>query len=205
MRLPVRRMCVNLSARQLREPSLAASVACVLESTGLAPGDLELEITEGIIEDADQASRVLHGLSTLGVHLAIDDFGIGYSSLAHLKRFPINTLKIDRSFVRDVVNSPDDAAITRAVIALGQSLNLRIVAEGVETAEQLAFLAEECCTEYQGFLFGKATSADELARLVTTGPPGAKPRPPQAEALHHHRPAAQMRSPSASDVENGPA
>jgi EAL domain-containing protein (putative c-di-GMP-specific phosphodiesterase class I) len=100
----------------------------------------------------------------MGVHLAIDDFGVGYSSLSHLKRFPIDTLTIDQTFIRDVVSSPDDAAITRAMIAMGQSLKLRIVAEGVETSEQLAFLTGERCTEFQGFLFGKALPASEMKK-----------------------------------------
>ncbi len=165
MRLPVERMCVNLSARQLREPSLPATVARILGETGLAADDLELEITEGMIEDADEALRILLGLSEMGVHLAIDDFGVGYSSLSHLKRFPIDTLKIDQTFVRDVVTSSDDAAITRAMIAMGKSLNLRIVAEGVETAEQLAFLSKERCTEFQGFLFGKPLPPGEMKKF----------------------------------------
>ena len=167
MRLPVERMCVNLSARQLREPSLPATVARVLDETGLAACDLELEITEGMIEDADEALRILLGLSGMGVHLAIDDFGIGYSSLSHLKRFPIDTLKIDQTFVRDVVTSSDDAAITRAMIAMGQSLNLRIVAEGVETAEQLAFLSQERCTEFQGFFFGRPLPPEEMKKFFS--------------------------------------
>jgi len=167
MRLPVERMCVNLSARQLREPSLPATVARVLDETGLAADDLELEITEGMIEDADEALRILLGLSGMGVHLAIDDFGIGYSSLSHLKRFPIDTLKIDQTFVRDVVTSSDDAAITRAMIAMGQSLNLRIVAEGVETAEQLAFLSQERCTEFQGFFFGRPLPPEEMKKFFS--------------------------------------
>ena len=167
MRLPVERMCVNLSARQLREPSLPATVARVLDETGLAADDLELEITEGMIEDADEALRILLGLSGMGVHLAIDDFGVGYSSLSHLKRFPIDTLKIDQTFVRDVVTSSDDAAITRAMIAMGQSLNLRIVAEGVETAEQLAFLSQERCTEFQGFFFGRPLPPEEMKKFFS--------------------------------------
>ena len=162
--LPLERIGVNLSARQLREPSLPAMVARVLDETGLDAGDLELEITEGMIEDADEALRILHCLSQMGVQLAIDDFGVGYSSLSQLKRFPIDTLKIDQTFIRDVATSPGDAAITRALIAMGRSLELRIVAEGVETSEQLAFLDGERCLEFQGFLFGKALPADEMGR-----------------------------------------
>jgi EAL domain-containing protein (putative c-di-GMP-specific phosphodiesterase class I) len=119
-----------------------------------------------MIEDADQAQKILHGLSAMGVTLAIDDFGMGYSSLAHLKRFPIDTLKIDRTFVRDVTTDQDDAAIAKAIIAMAHSLKLKVIAEGVETKEQLAFLKKESCDEFQGFLYSQAVPGGDLARLL---------------------------------------
>jgi diguanylate cyclase (GGDEF)-like protein len=164
--LAVARMSVNLSSRQLNDPSLVATVIRILGETALEPSDLELEITEGMIEDADQALKILHGLSAMGVTLAIDDFGMGYSSLAHLKRFPIDTLKIDRTFVRDVTTDSDDAAIAKAIIAMAHSLKLRVIAEGVETKEQLAFLNSESCDEFQGFLFSQAIPGHDLGPLL---------------------------------------
>jgi diguanylate cyclase (GGDEF)-like protein len=169
--LAVARMSVNLSSRQLNDPNLVATVGRILGETALAPTDLELEITEGMIEDADQALKILHGLSAMGVTLAIDDFGMGYSSLAHLKRFPIDTLKIDRTFVRDVTTDKDDAAIAKAIIAMAHSLKLKVIAEGVETQEQLAFLKGEACDEFQGFLYSRAIPGRDLAHLLSQ-PPG---------------------------------
>jgi diguanylate cyclase (GGDEF)-like protein len=168
--LAVARMSVNLSSRQLNDPSLVATVRRILGETELKPADLELEITEGMIEDADQALKILHGLSAMGVTLAIDDFGMGYSSLAHLKRFPIDTLKIDRTFVRDVTTDSDDAAIAKAIIAMAHSLKLKVIAEGVETREQLAFLKGEECDEFQGFLYSKAIPGRDLAQLLSRAP-----------------------------------
>jgi diguanylate cyclase (GGDEF)-like protein len=164
--LAVARMSVNLSSRQLNDPNLVTTVRRILGETALEPTDLELEITEGMIEDADQALKILHGLSAMGVTLAIDDFGMGYSSLSHLKRFPIDTLKIDRTFVRDVTTDSDDAAIAKAIIAMAHSLKLKVIAEGVETKEQLAFLKGESCDEYQGFFFSRAIPGRDLAQLL---------------------------------------
>jgi diguanylate cyclase (GGDEF)-like protein len=164
--LAVARMSVNLSSRQLNDPNLVATVRRILGETALEPADLELEITEGMIEDADQALKILHGLSAMGVTLAIDDFGMGYSSLSHLKRFPIDTLKIDRTFVRDVTTDSDDAAIAKAIIAMAHSMKLKVIAEGVETKEQLAFLKGESCDEYQGFFFSRAIPGGDLAHLM---------------------------------------
>jgi diguanylate cyclase (GGDEF)-like protein len=170
--LAVARMSVNLSSRQLNDPNLVATVRRILGETALQPADLELEITEGMIEDADQAVKILLGLSAMGVTLAIDDFGMGYSSLAHLKRFPIDTLKIDRTFVRDVTTDSDDAAIAKAIIAMAHSLKLKVIAEGVETKEQLAFLTGESCDEFQGFLFSRAIPGSDLAPLLLRQPSG---------------------------------
>jgi EAL domain-containing protein (putative c-di-GMP-specific phosphodiesterase class I) len=167
--MPRIRVAVNVSARQFRA-ELLETVATALEQTGLAPDCLELEITEGLlIEDPQAASAVLTQLKALGVHVAIDDFGSGYSSLSYLKHFPLDSLKIDRGFVRDLSIDADDAAIARAIIALGHSLDLKVIAEGVETPQQLAFLREYRCDIVQGFLFGAPVTADEMAALLRQG------------------------------------
>ena len=133
----------------------------------MQPGLLEVEITESsIMADAAEATRTLEYLEALGVGSAIDDFGTGYSSLAYLKRFPLRALKIDGSFVRDVTTDPDDAAMIRAVISMAHSLGLKVIAEGVETEAQLAFLMREQCDEVQGFLFSPAVPGHECALLV---------------------------------------
>jgi len=156
-------VAVNLSTRQFRERDLVRSVALILERTQLPPRHLELEVTEGVMDDTEAATRTLHELKALGVHLSIDDFGTGYSSLSHLKRFPIETLKVDQSFVRDITADPNDAAITSAIIAMGHSLRLTIVAEGVETPDQLAFLRERECHKAQGFLFARPMPLEQVA------------------------------------------
>ncbi len=169
--MPRVRVAVNVSARQFRA-ELLETVATALEQTGLAPDCLELEITEGLlIEDPDAASAVLTELKALGVHVAIDDFGSGYSSLSYLKHFPLDSLKIDRGFVRDLSFDPDDASIARAIIALGHSLDLKVIAEGVETPQQLAFLRDHHCDVVQGFLFGAPVMADEMAALLRQAVP----------------------------------
>jgi diguanylate cyclase (GGDEF)-like protein/PAS domain S-box-containing protein len=151
-----RRISVNLSARQLASPGLVNLVERVLKETGLPPEMLELEITESSLMHNIETSRdMLLRLSTMGVHLSIDDFGTGYSSLSYLKKLPIDTLKVDRSFVRDLATDHDDAAIVTATIAMAHSMNLAVVAEGVETHDQLAFLAQQQCDEMQGYLFSK--------------------------------------------------
>ena len=167
--LPRIRVAVNVSARQFRAEFLG-TVASALQDSGLAPDCLELEITEGLlVEDPEAASAVLSELKTLGVHVAIDDFGSGYSSLSYLKHFPLDSLKIDRSFVRDLSFDPDDASIARAIIALGHSLDLKVIAEGVETPQQLAFLRDHHCDIVQGYLFGAPVVADDMAALLRQG------------------------------------
>jgi EAL domain-containing protein (putative c-di-GMP-specific phosphodiesterase class I) len=165
--LPPVCMAVNLSPRQFKDPNLLEDIADVLEATGVAPEFLELEITESMImNNVDQAIRVLTAIKALGVRLAIDDFGTGYSSLAQLKRFPIDTLKVDRSFIRDIPRDAEDKAITAAIIAIGKTLGVTVVAEGVETVEQRAFLNEHACDEMQGFYFSKPTHPHMFAKLL---------------------------------------
>jgi diguanylate cyclase (GGDEF)-like protein/PAS domain S-box-containing protein len=165
--LPTLRVAVNLSARQFAHDDLHASIVRALEETGLAPELLELEITESLtMENPEHAAALLKKLKALGVRLAIDDFGTGYSSLGYLKRFPIDTVKIDRSFIRDIPHDEDDVAITQAVIAMAHSLRLKVIAEGVETGEQLAFLRAHGCDEAQGYLFGAPMLADDFAKQM---------------------------------------
>jgi EAL domain-containing protein (putative c-di-GMP-specific phosphodiesterase class I) len=160
-------MSVNLSPRQFRQKNLVEMIAGVLEKTGLDASLLELEITEGMImHRADQAVAVLERLHKLGVRLSVDDFGTGYSSLSYLKRFPVQTLKIDRSFVNDLTTDGDDGSIVTAIIAMAKSLKLEVVAEGVETREQLAFLTRLHCDKYQGYLFSRPIPADDCLRLL---------------------------------------
>jgi EAL domain-containing protein (putative c-di-GMP-specific phosphodiesterase class I) len=150
------RVSVNLSPRQLRSHGVVNTVREALTESGLPPSRLRLEVTESsMMENPDAAARTLQALRALGVTIAVDDFGTGYSSLSFLRRFPIDALKVDQSFVRDVVDDEDDAAISRAVIAMGRSLRLDIVAEGVETEQQLAFLRAEGCHKAQGYLFSR--------------------------------------------------
>ncbi len=160
-------VAVNLSARQFQESSLVADVRAALQESGLPPHLLELEITETcLMESGEEAVDILDDIKSIGVGLAMDDFGTGYSSLAYLKRFPIDKLKIDRAFVSDLPTDVNDAAIARAIISLAESLQLRVLAEGVETEEQLRFLQQEGCHEIQGFLRGRPMPAGELERLL---------------------------------------
>ncbi|MEA3195868.1 MAG: hypothetical protein QOD26_4201 [Betaproteobacteria bacterium] len=162
-------MAVNLSARQLSDANLLRDITEALRKSGMKPELLELELTESMVmQHAERAGKVLAAIKQLGVRLAIDDFGVGYSSLANLKRFPIDTLKVDRSFIRDIPQNAEDMAIAKAIIAMGTSLNLTVVAEGVETLEQEAFLREQGCDETQGFYFSKPMAADQIASLLRT-------------------------------------
>jgi diguanylate cyclase (GGDEF)-like protein/PAS domain S-box-containing protein len=165
--LPPLCMAVNLSARQFADDELVKDIADVLHNTGLQPQLLELELTESmVIQSPERAGKVLAEIHKMGVRLAIDDFGVGYSSLTHLKRFPIDTLKVDRSFIRDLPQDPEDRAICEAIIAMGKSLNLTVIAEGVETLEQQTFLQDHACDEMQGFLFSKPIPSDQFAELL---------------------------------------
>ncbi|SNT20885.1 PAS domain S-box-containing protein/diguanylate cyclase (GGDEF) domain-containing protein [Noviherbaspirillum humi] len=165
--LPPISVSVNLSARQFNQDDLVESVAGTLDRVGLASRHLELELTESIVmNSAEVFVSKLQELESLGVRLSIDDFGTGYSSLSYLKRFPLHHLKIDQSFVRDIATDADDAAITSTVIELGHSLNLKVIAEGVETEEQVAFLRDHHCDEMQGYFFSKPLPAHEFADLL---------------------------------------
>lgn len=163
-------VAVNISAVQFRRGNLAAQVETALNEAGLPPAALELELTESILmENADAAVRILDRLAELGTRLAIDDFGTGYSSLAYLKRFRVDRLKIDRSFVRDVTSDPEDATIVSAVIQMARGLDLRTLAEGVEDAATRDFLIARGCDEAQGFLFGRPLPAVEFSRFLGSG------------------------------------
>jgi EAL domain-containing protein (putative c-di-GMP-specific phosphodiesterase class I) len=165
--LPPVRIAINISAVELRDKHFVAGVRAALTETGLDPWYLELELTETfLMQDPKSTAAVLHALKDMGVPLALDDFGTGYSSLSHLKRFPIDTLKIDKSFVRGLTIHVDDASIVNAVISMGKSLNMGVVAEGVETREQLAFLKEHGCPEGQGFYFSQPVAAGEFSPLL---------------------------------------
>ncbi len=180
-KLPPVRMAVNLSAHQFKGPNLVGAIADALDDSGLDPRWLELELTEDIVmENAGEAMTKLLELRGLGVRLSIDDFGTGYSSLSHLKRFVINTLKIDASFVRDITDDPRDSAIVVSVISLAHNLGLTVIAEGVETALQMEFLRSLHCDEIQGYYLYKPMQADELTQLLQGVGPYARmdvPRP----------------------------
>ena len=184
------RIAVNLSARQFREHNLVELVARVLKDTGLDAKWLELEITESMMmENTEHTMQLLQELNTMGVHLSIDDFGTGYSSLAYLKRMPIHTLKIDRSFVQDIANDKSDAAVVQTIIAMAHNLDLRVVAEGTETAEQVDFLRNQRCDETQGFYFSRPLPAAEIGSMLSSSycftlPDATSPRPVVA-SVHH--------------------
>jgi diguanylate cyclase (GGDEF)-like protein len=164
------RVAVNLSARQLRASDFMAKVASILAHTGIDPSLLELELTESILMDPAASSiESLHGLRALGVHFSIDDFGTGYSSMGYVKRFPIGMLKIDQSFVRGLPHDANDAGITTAIVAMARSLELDVIAEGVETQEQLAFLRRVGCSKFQGYLFSPPVVAQKMEVLLRRG------------------------------------
>lgn len=162
------RIAVNVSGRQFSEPDFVDMVSAALSDSGLTPELLELEMTESLlISNEQQALQKLQLLKNMGVYLAIDDFGTGYSSLAYLKHFPLDRLKIDKSFINDILTDPDDAAITEAIIAMGHSLKLKVIAEGVETREQLIFLEDRGCDEMQGYYLSKPLSEHDLNVFIT--------------------------------------
>jgi len=168
--LPPITIAVNTSALEFRAKDFLENIRATLDETHLEPRYLELELTESVLmRDAESTDVMLHALADLGVKLAVDDFGTGYSSLSYLRKFPIDTLKIDQSFVNRISSNPEDAAIVSAVIGMGKSLKQSVIAEGVETAEQYAFLRAEQCDEGQGYYFGRPVAAEALAVLLQTG------------------------------------
>ena len=171
--LPPLRVAVNLSSRQFKGENLAGRLSRILDETGIDPSRLELELTESLLmEDVSASSVTLDELRMLlGLNLSIDDFGTGYSSLSYLKRFPLDALKVDRSFVRDIATDPNDASIVTSIINLAHNLRLKVIAEGVETEEQLAYLRERGCDLVQGFYFSEPVPAEELSKLVRRDEP----------------------------------
>ena len=191
--LPTLRIAVNLSPRQFRHKGLVPRIESVLAKTGLEPGQLELEITEGTIMQQTQATlSLLERLVALGVRIAIDDFGTGYSSLAYLKRLPVDKLKIDRAFVKDVITDADDAAIVTAITTMARALDIRTLAEGVETAAQFTALRDLGVHEYQGFLFSPPVAAERLAQLAGAewAPALARSERSGSAPVGHHATAA---------------
>jgi EAL domain-containing protein (putative c-di-GMP-specific phosphodiesterase class I) len=161
------RVSVNISARQFRDPALVWTVESALSEAGLDPRCLELEITESVaMEDVEQTMSTLAELRKSGISIAIDDFGTGHSALSYLKRFPIDALKIDKSFISDLPGGYADSAIVASVIQLANGLGIRVVAEGVETIEQIEFLREHACREVQGYYFSCAVPPAEIAKLL---------------------------------------
>ncbi len=165
------RVAVNVSARQFVGADLVAATRTILEENGLEPDHLELEITEGLVmEDSQETRQALDELHRMGVRLALDDFGTGHSALSYLKDYPFDVLKIDRAFIRNLMDKAEDRGVVRAIIAMGRSLGLEVVAEGVETLAQLAFLQAEGCRLIQGFLFSRPVSSDAIVRLAMHPP-----------------------------------
>ena len=168
------KIAVNVSARQFQQPNVVSMIKGAIDRSGFDPRLLEIEITESTaMLDPALTAEILLDLKNLGMSIAIDDFGVGHSSLNYLKRFPIDTLKIDQSFVKDITRGGSDGAIVSAVIAMGKALNIRVIAEGVETQEQLNFLKEYGCYEFQGYLFSRPMAANALTEMIHTASPGA--------------------------------
>jgi len=168
--LPLATMAVNISAMEFRDDNFLNGVFAILEETRLDPGFLELELTESVLmKRVESAASVLQALRARGVQLAVDDFGTGYSSLSYLRKFPVDALKIDQSFVRQITTNPGETGIVTAVISMGRSLKLRVVAEGVETHQELAFLRAHQCDEAQGYLFSRPVPPQQFAMLLETG------------------------------------
>jgi EAL domain-containing protein (putative c-di-GMP-specific phosphodiesterase class I) len=165
--LPAITMAVNISALDFRAESFLESVLSIIEQTGIAPGLLELELTERVLmKRVDSTELVLRELKERGIQLAVDDFGTGYSSLSYLRTFPIDSIKIDQSFIRQISAAPDHTSIVRTMIDMGHNLKLRVVAEGVETQDELAFLRAHHCDEAQGFLFSRPVLPEQFAKLL---------------------------------------
>jgi EAL domain-containing protein (putative c-di-GMP-specific phosphodiesterase class I) len=174
--LPAICVAVNLSARQFADEGLTADIVAALKDSGMKPELLELELTESMVmQNVERAAKLLTAIKQMGVRIAIDDFGVGYSSLAQIKRFPIDTLKVDRSFIHDLTENAEDRAITEAIITMGRTLSLTVVAEGVETQEQQTFLADHACDAMQGFYFSKPIDPEQFAIFLRKHVASAKP------------------------------
>nr|WP_225941920.1 EAL domain-containing protein [Sporosarcina limicola] len=160
--LPFLRVSVNVSVKQLMEPDFVTKVETILMETGLESCWLEIEVTESTFVDVDDATSILEEIRSLGIRISIDDFGTGYSSFSYLKQLPVDTLKIDRSFIEDIDTNEESKAIVKAVLTIAETLGMDVIAEGVETREQLAVLHEDGCSQAQGFLFSKPLTEDEF-------------------------------------------
>jgi EAL domain-containing protein (putative c-di-GMP-specific phosphodiesterase class I) len=168
--LPAMTMAVNVSAMEFRNEKFLENLFAILGETGLDPRFLELELTESLLmKHAEAAISTLQSLREVGIQVAMDDFGAGYSSLSYLRKFPLDALKIDQSFVRQISAAGEDTAIVTAVIGMAQSLKLRVIAEGVETREELEFLRARDCDEAQGYYFSRPVPAEEFEKLLRTG------------------------------------
>jgi EAL domain-containing protein (putative c-di-GMP-specific phosphodiesterase class I) len=168
------RVVVNVSSRQLTR-TITSTVARTLRDTGLEPRYLGLELTESVlVKHQKEGADTLHALRAMGLHLSVDDFGTGYSSFSYLKHFPLDTLKIDRAFIREITSDPDDAAISTAIIALGHALGLTVTAEGVETDAHVKLLRMQGCDELQGYFFSRPVTAERLAELLAMKPNGVR-------------------------------
>jgi diguanylate cyclase (GGDEF)-like protein len=168
--LPFRRISINVSAVEFRDKGFVESVRAILSETGFQARYLDLELTEGVLmEDAESTASVLQALKRMGIHLAVDDFGTGYSSLSYLQQFPIDVLKIDKSFVQRITSDPDGPSIVSAIIDMGKNLKQRVIAEGIETEQQRAFLQAHHCAEGQGYLFSRPLAAAQFEHLLQMG------------------------------------
>jgi diguanylate cyclase (GGDEF)-like protein len=163
---PPLRMAVNISSRQFQQSNFVGTIRKILDETELDPQYLELELTESIIQDSKHAISTMHKLKEMGIHLSIDDFGTGYSSLSYLKTFPINTLKIDQTFTRNIFTDSKDASLVDTIINMAHNLDLKVIAEGVETLEQLHFLRQRQCNEAQGYFFSRPISAEDMSTVL---------------------------------------
>ena len=166
---PPLRVSVNLSTKQLVEPNFVSKVKAILEETQLDPNLLELEVTESVFADVEDAANTLEEIRELGVHISIDDFGTGYSSLNYIKHLPVDMLKIDASFIRDIHENEESKAIVKAVLTLADTLGMKVLAEGIERKEQLKVLNEDGCKFGQGFLFSRPLSKDDFERFIKEG------------------------------------
>jgi EAL domain-containing protein (putative c-di-GMP-specific phosphodiesterase class I) len=191
--LPPLRVAVNLSPSQFRQGDIVAMIRDALDKAGLEPRFLEVELTETtVMSDPEESIAILEKLSEMGVLVSVDDFGTGYSSMSYLRRFPIDKLKIDRGFITEVMSRPEDASIVRAIISLAHSLRLKVVAEGVESPEQLEFLKTLGCDQYQGFHFSPALPPSQFEALVRSKRPD-EPTLSEADAGRTHSKLAVYR------------